>query len=237
MILRHVHLPSLTSYSHAAALQHQLVTSLLAHKASPSTLPAPPPTILTAQFHPVYTCGRREIGTVSPAQIQHLTQATSLGKAEFIEALRGGQTTFHGPGQLIVYPIIDLKRHNITPRCYVRLLENTVMDLCKSYGVETRTTEHPGVWVDDMHKICAVGVHLRRNVTSHGIGLNVTTDMGWFERIVGCGLEGKKTTSLALQGVKVEGGVEEVGRGFVRLFAKRLGGVEEVVRMQKGDVE
>lgn len=111
------------------------------------------------------------------------------------------------------------------------------MDLCKTYGVETRTTEHPGVWVDDMHKICAVGVHLRRNVTSHGIGLNVTTDMGWFERIVGCGLEGKKTTSLALQGVKVEGGVEEVGRGFVRLFAKRLGGVEEVVRMQEEDVD
>ncbi|EMF08229.1 lipoyltransferase, partial [Sphaerulina musiva SO2202] len=236
MILRHIHLPACTSYSHAAALQHRLVTSLLAHKASPHTLPAPPPpTIITAQFHPVYTCGRREIGTVSPAQREYLTEQTPLGRADFVEALRGGQTTFHGPGQLIAYPIIDLKRHHITPRCYVRLLENSVMDVCRSFGVETCTTEHPGVWVDDMHKICAVGVHLRRNVTSHGVGLNVDTDMGWFERIVGCGLEGKRTTSLLLQGVNVAGGVEEVGAGFVRMFAKRMGGVKDIVRVGEGN--
>lgn len=109
------------------------------------------------------------------------------------------------------------------------------MDVCRSFGVETCTTEHPGVWVDDMHKICAVGVHLRRNVTSHGVGLNVDTDMGWFERIVGCGLEGKRTTSLLLQGVNVAGGVEEVGAGFVRMFAERMGGVKDIVRVGEGN--
>ncbi|USW50691.1 Putative biotinyl protein ligase (BPL) and lipoyl protein ligase (LPL), catalytic [Septoria linicola] len=240
-ILRHLHLPNVVSYQHAAELQQRLVANLLAYKAKGTlspTSPPPPPTIITAQFHPVYTCGRREIGTVSPAQRSYLAQSTPLGQASFIETLRGGQTTFHGPGQLIAYPIIDLRQHALTPRCYVRLLENTVIDTCKFYGIQTKTTEHPGVWVNDEEKICAVGVHLRRHISSHGTGLNVDTELGWFDRIVGCGLEGKRTTSLERQGVRVEGGVEEVAKRFVRFFGERLEGVEErAVRIGEEDVD
>ncbi|KAF2482150.1 hypothetical protein BDY17DRAFT_317720 [Neohortaea acidophila] len=214
MKLHHLHLPNLTTYAHASALQSTLVARLLAHKANPTT-PPPPPAIITAQFHPVYTCGRREVGTITPQQLAHLTAPTPHGQADFHEALRGGQTTFHGPGQLTAYPIFDLRRHALTARCYVHFLEACVMRTCARYSVETRRTQNPGVWTDEEHKICAVGVHLRRNVSSHGVGLNVMTDMGWFERIQACGLEGKKTTSLLLQG-GVEG-VEEIEEGDLEL--------------------
>lgn len=110
------------------------------------------------------------------------------------------------------------------------------MRTCARYGVETRRTQNPGVWTDEEHKICAVGVHLRRNVSSHGVGLNVTTEMGWFERIQACGLEGKKTTSLLLQGV--EGiQVEEVGRVFVETMVEGLQGVDGVEEIEEGDLE
>lgn len=103
--------------------------------------------------------------------------------------------------------------------------------------MDTITTDNPGVWVDDMHKICALGVHLRRNVSSHGIGLNVTTELGWFERIVACGLEGKFTTSLEWQGVTAGLDVEYVGSLFAKHFGERLEGVNEVVRIKETDVD
>lgn len=237
MLLRHLHLPGLTTYTHASKLQDKLVRHFLAHKASPKSIPAPDPTIITAQFHPVYTCGRREVGTVTPEQRDYLTSETPWGRASFHEALRGGQTTFHGPGQLVAYPILDLKRHGLSARCYVHALEAAVIRTCAAYGVETTRTENPGVWTaDGEQKVCALGVHLRRNVSSHGIGLNVNTELGWFGRIVACGLEGKGTTSLREQGV--EGvGVDGVGTIFVQSLGEALEGVEAVVRVEEGDVD
>lgn len=109
------------------------------------------------------------------------------------------------------------------------------MNTCARYGVETRRTENPGVWFDEERKICAVGVHLRRNVSSHGIGLNVCTDLGWLDRIVGCGLEDKRATSL--EAVGVEGrSVEEVGRVFVEVMAEELMGVSGVDVVGEEDV-
>jgi len=147
------------------------------------------------------------------------------GNAEFFEAMRGGQTTFHGPGQLVAYPIIDLKSHNLTPRSYVCLLEKTVIRTCARYGIEATTTEHPGVWTSPDHKICALGIHLRRNITSHGIGLNVNTDLRRFHRIVACGLEGKSTTSFEDYGLQGKT-VDEVGNAFVEEFVTALEGVD-----------
>lgn len=236
MILRHCHLPGLTHYNQASKAQDKLVRHFLAHKASPKDVPAPYPTILTAQFNPVYTCGRREVGTVTPEQRDYLTEQTPLGRAEFYEALRGGQTTFHGPGQLVAYPIIDLKRHGLSARCYVHALESAVIRTCDNYGIKTTRTENPGVWTaDGDKKVCALGVHLRRNVTSHGIGLNVSTELAWFRRIVACGLEGKGTTSLREQDVP-DVGVEEVREVFVRSLAEELEGVEAIVRIDDDDL-
>jgi len=241
-ILRHIHLPSLTPYLHASHIQETLVRTLLDSKSSSSAVPPPPPTILTAQFPPTYTTGRRDLHTVTPSQIASLTSTTP--PATFHRSLRGGQTTFHGPGQLIAYPIIDLRRHKITPRAYIRLLETSTIATCSAFGVkDTTTTENPGVWTSDTEegrKIAAVGVHLRRNVTSHGIGLNVSTDMWWFDRIVACGLPERKATSLKVEGV-MGVGVEEVGRTWVEIFTKGLEGQDgmrfEVERVSGATIE
>lgn len=237
MILRHIPLPGLTPYSSASKLQDRLVSALLAHKSNPS-LPQPDPTVITAQFHPTYTCGRREIGNLTPQQIAYLMEETPWRqRAEFYEALRGGQTTFHGPGQLVAYPIIDLRRHGISPRCWVHLLESTVIATCAHYGVKAIRTKDPGVWADEQNKISALGVHLRRNVTSHGIGLNVNVELGWFKRIVACGLEGKSTTDLRSRGVEPVPEVEVVGEVFVRTLAEGLKDVDAVVTMEESEVD
>ena len=229
--LRHIHLPDIVPYSTAARLQESIVARFLASK-PPSNAPAPSPHIITAQFAPVYTCGRREIGTVSAEQQNYLR---ADGRAEFVEAMRGGQTTFHGPGQLVAYPIIDLRTHKLTPRDYVCLLEKSLIATCAKYGIKAMTTEHTGVWTSPDDKIAAIGVHMRRNITSHGIGLNVGTDLWWFDRIVACGLEGKRTTSFEKQ--RVEGrSVEEVGDEYVKEIAGRILGVESVEKAGEEEV-
>ncbi|QIW98394.1 hypothetical protein AMS68_003912 [Peltaster fructicola] len=227
MRLRHLAYTQLVDYAVVSRTQEQLAHRLLAFKANPST-EAPPPIVITTQFRPVYTCGRREVGFVTPEQERYLRAG---GRADFQEALRGGQTTFHGPGQLVAYPIIDLKRHGLTARCYVHLLEDVVMGTCKHFGVETRRTSNPGVWVDDDRKICAVGVHLRRNVSSHGIGLNVSTDLWWFDRITACGLEDKSATSLTAVGVKGVT-VDQISEVFVDNLRSKLQGVTAVERIE-----
>lgn len=230
-VLRHIHLPGITPYSTAARLQETLVSRFLASKRT-STAPAPPPHIITAQFAPVYTCGRREIGTVSPDQQTYLR---ADDRASFVEAMRGGQTTFHGPGQLVAYSIIDLRTHKLTPRDYVCLLEKSLIATCAHYGIKAMTTEHTGVWTSPDDKIAAIGVHMRRNVTSHGIGLNVGTDLWWFDRIVACGLEGKRTTSFEREGVTGKS-VDEVAERYVSEIAGRLWGVEGVERVERAEV-
>lgn len=195
--------------------------------------------------------------------------------AEFVQALRGGQITFHGPGQLVVYPIISLarpysfsastvgsshplstpvnsstSRKSLSPRCYVHLLETVTIETLAHYGLTGIRTENPGVWVDEDTKIAALGVHLRRNVTSHGVGLNVGTDLRWFGRIVACGLEGKGVTSMVEEkrrekgktGIgKRDGGlslkVEDVAGVWVRSFARECGlEMGDVVRVTEEDV-
>ena len=196
MRLRHLHLPGLTPYLRASALQDRIVRAYLDYKAARTSSPPPEPTLLTFQTPPTYTCGRREIGTLNETQIAHLR---ADGKAEFYEALRGGQTTFHGPGQLTAYLIISLQEHALNTRRHIRLLEDAVIGTCKHYALTTHTTENPGVWIGfepDDRKIASVGVHLRRNIASHGVGLNVSVDLSWFHRIVACGLVGKRATNI-----------------------------------------
>ncbi|CAG8898941.1 unnamed protein product [Penicillium egyptiacum] len=212
--------------------------------------PPPDPTIITFTPNPVYTTGRRDLppsntsppSTTNPLSLPPALEpirslltphGTKPAKAEYHPTLRGGQTTYHGPGQMVAYTILDLKRLGLTPRCHIRVLENSVIDLLKSYGVEGFTTEDPGVWVKpgsgsgsgsalQPRKITAVGVHLRRNISSFGIGLNVTDEPMWFFRqIVACGLEGKEATSL--QGVGVPGlEVGDVAAAFVEKFVSRV---------------
>ena len=256
MRLAHLHLPHTTPFTRVSELQQALTTRFLTHKklASPGSIssqdtslsaiksqpPPPDPTIITFTPNPVYTTGRRDLPPSNtcppsanlslPPALEPIRSLLTPGpngpKAEYAPTLRGGQTTYHGPGQMVAYTILDLKRHGLTPRCHIRVLENSVIDLLKSYGVNGFVTEDPGVWVNDptetAKKITAVGVHLRRNISSFGIGLNVTNEPMWFFRqIVACGLEGKEATSL--EGVGVQGvDVDEVASGFVEQFVKRV---------------
>ncbi|KAL7752219.1 Mitochondrial translocator assembly and maintenance protein 41 [Sorochytrium milnesiophthora] len=146
------------------------------------------------QHRPVYTAGRRIKNSVDTEG----ARLRALG-ADYYEVPRGGQTTFHGPGQLVGYPILDLGRLNLSVRCYVNAMEQTLIALCKEeYGLDAATNEHTGVWVGN-NKIAALGVHVSDSVTSHGFALNVSTDMVWFHNIVPCGIQGKFVTSLTLE--------------------------------------
>lgn len=222
MPLHHLHLPGLTPYLRASEIQSHLVRVRLLHKALPDLLRGkttiPPPTLLTFQTPPTYTCGRREIGKLSATQIAYLR---SEGNAEFHEALRGGQTTFHGPGQLVAYLIRTLESHPSSSRNHVQLLESSVIDVCSKFGIKGFITENPGVWTSQETKIASVGVHLRRYVTSHGIGLNVTTDLAWFDRIVACGLVDKKATSFEKEGV-IGKDVDQVASVYAACVAAAL---------------
>ncbi|KAI5846305.1 hypothetical protein DFP73DRAFT_525817 [Morchella snyderi] len=217
-----------------AAVQAKLTTDLLAAKSylalprggtrpAAADQPRPPPTLLTMEFEPVFTLGRRDRRALTTAERERL-----LGTgAKVYETLRGGQTTFHGPGQMTGYVVTDLVQHQLTARCYIALLEDAMMETCAHYGVATVKTEHPGVWVrGGESKIGAVGVHMRRNVTGYGVALNVTTDLRWFDLIVPCGLEGKGTTSLEKEGVKGVGAVQ-VAAVFSEIMREKLGLIRE----------
>ena len=160
--------------------------------------------ILLCQHHPVYTVGIRTKDYIDQTEKARLMQ---LG-AEFIYTDRGGLITFHGPGQLVCYPILNLKQYNLSLRCYIHKLEEVIMQTCHKFGVATHRTDDVGIWVGD-NKIAAIGVHCQRHVTSHGLALNCNTDLSWFSHIVPCGLEGKSVTSLTREVFGVGSGGEE----------------------------
>ena len=142
-----------------------------------------------------------------------------LGRAgiAFYPTDRGGDVTYHGPGQLVGYPILDLRDWRRDVGAYVRAVEQTIIDTLADYGIVAgRIPKLTGVWVDD-RKIAAIGVHLSRWVTSHGFALNVSTDLSYFQYIVPCGLT-RPVTSMAALGVRAE--VEEVGRRLAVHFAR-----------------
>jgi lipoyl(octanoyl) transferase len=138
---------------------------------------------------------------------------------EYFPTDRGGDVTYHGPGQLVGYPILDLREWKRDVGAYVRTLEQSLIDTLAGYGIEAgRIPKLTGVWTE-AGKIAAIGVHLSRWVTSHGFALNVSTDLSYFQYIVPCGLT-KPVTSMAALGVRAS--VEEVGRRFAAHFARNF---------------
>jgi lipoyl(octanoyl) transferase len=135
----------------------------------------------------------------------------------FFPTDRGGDVTYHGPGQLVVYPILDLREWQRDVGAYVRSIEQTVIDTLADYGIEAgRIPKLTGVWVEG-RKIAAIGVHISRWVTSHGLALNVSTDLSYFQYIVPCGLT-RPVTSMAQLGVRVT--LEEVSRKLAVHFGR-----------------
>jgi lipoyl(octanoyl) transferase len=137
----------------------------------------------------------------------------------FFPTDRGGDVTYHGPGQLVGYPILDLRDWRRDVGAYVRAVEQSLIDTLAEFGIEAgRIPKLTGVWVGD-RKIAAIGVHLSRWVTSHGFALNVNTDLSYFQYIVPCGLT-KPVTSMAQLGVRASlGEVSQVlAAHFGRVF-------------------
>ncbi len=151
--------------------------------------------------HPhVYTLGKS--GDISNLLLSE-KQLEAKG-ATFYKINRGGDITYHGPGQIVGYPILDLENFFTDIHKYLRLLEETIILTLAEYGLNgTRSPGETGVWLDVgtpfARKICAMGVRASRWVTMHGFALNVNTDLGYFDNIIPCGIRGKAVTSLHVE--------------------------------------
>ena len=163
--------------------------------------------------HPhVYTLGKS--GDMSNLLLNE-TQLTQKG-ATFYKINRGGDITYHGPGQIVGYPILDLDNFFTDIHKYLRLLEEVIILTLAEYGLKAeRSPGETGVWLDVgtpfARKICAMGVRASRWVTMHGFALNVNTNLGYFDNIIPCGIRGKAVTSL-----NVELGLEKVDETEVK---------------------
>lgn len=173
--------------------------------------------ILLFVEHPhVYTIGRSgDLNNVLAAQDVPLHRAS-----------RGGDVTYHGPGQLVVYPIIGLRsklRKDV--HRYVKNLEMTAIETLKNFGLEARRRPpYTGIWIDN-RKIAAMGIAVRRGITFHGLALNVNTDLSYFDRIIPCGLSWADVTSMAKELGK-DPSVHNVRESFLRHFAELFGYTE-----------
>lgn len=234
--LTHIHLTSseptcYPSYATAATLQSDLRQLFLSQKSAASssteTAPPPPPLVLSFTPTPTYTLGRRQ-GSLSDENATRLSRPLSVARDDepashntytpaIVETDRGGLTTYHGPGQIVLWPILDIHsphHKQFTVRSYARLLEEVTQATLARFRIHTYLSEaDPGVWVGraqqaaaapdtQERKIAALGVHLRRHITGLGVALNIDINVRGDEgvnpwaRFVPCGLEGKQVTCM-----------------------------------------
>ncbi len=177
----------------------------------------PPGVLLFVEHNHIYTLGRRGNDSDILAAPQRLEE---LG-VEVHHIDRGGEVTYHGPGQLVGYPIVNLRTLGIGPLQYVRSLERVIVATLAEFGIDATSDERPtGVWVGDA-KIAAIGVKISRGVTTHGFALNVDPDLSYFEHIVPCGMSDVAVTSMVAhgsEGVSVESVVPVLAREFSHVF-------------------
>ena len=170
-------------YGHAVAWQEALVARRLAGGRD---------ALLLLEHPPVYTLGRG-------ADAVHL-RAAAAGDVPVVHAHRGGQVTYHGPGQLVGYPIIGLREHRPDVRWYVGMLEHVLIDALSELGIEaSRRPGLTGVWVGT-RKVASIGIAIRRWIAWHGFALNVADDLSGFTSITPCGIAGVEMTSVAREG-------------------------------------
>ena len=198
-----------TPYEHALKLQQALMQARTEGKI--------PDVVLLLQHPSVFTIGRfrgeKDI-IVSPERLAQEGIA-------ILYTNRGGGITYHGPGQLVGYPIVNLKENSLSVREYVWKLEEVIIKLLRALGIQgQRLVEFPGVWVDKQ-KVCSIGIHISHYITMHGFALNVNNDLRYFEYINPCGIRRKVMTSLSkLLGrpVAVETIIESLLHSFSETF-------------------
>lgn len=185
----------------------------------------PTPNYFLFVEHPhVYTLGKS--GHIENLLIDEAALAKK--GASFYKINRGGDITYHGPGQIVGYPIIDLENFFTDIHKYLRLLEEVIIRTLADYGIKGERSEgETGVWLDVgtpfARKICAMGVRASRWVTMHGFALNVNTDLGYFDNIIPCGIRGKAVTSLNVELSKEKVDTEEVKTHILKHFEEIFG--------------
>lgn len=220
MTIRHVDLGRL-EYNAAYRAQCDHVEEVLASRQAGAPEAG---RILTVEHDPVITVSSRA------AASQHLLATPPMLAAAGVAVTttdRGGDITYHGPGQLVVYPILDLNLLNLGLHDYMRLLEATAIDVCGQFGIDARRDpKATGVWVGKPGaKICAMGVRVRRWISMHGLALNVTTNLDHFRLIVPCGLAGRGVTSLERELARSDRScpsIDEVRRVLVQALGRRI---------------
>jgi lipoyl(octanoyl) transferase len=201
----------LVPYEEAVALQERIEAARQAEEV--------PDVLLLLEHPPVYTKGRR----TQPSELGMGEDWYRMQGIEVCETDRGGAVTYHGPGQLVGYPIVSLKPYADNVHEYVRRLERLMTDSLAAYGVEAEVIEGlTGVWVGGRppqgRKIGSIGVHVSRAVTTHGFAVNVNNDLQPFEWVVPCGIEGVRMTSLCRE----LGGEQEMDR-YMDVVTERFG--------------
>ena len=194
-------------YEEALALQEKLVAQRQKNEI--------PDRVLLLEHEPVYTIGRTpdQSSLRDPARLPF----------PVVQINRGGQATYHGPGQLIGYPILDLKKRGQDLHRYLRALEEILIETCSTYGVTaSRRDGLTGVWVEN-RKIASIGVGVRHWISMHGFALNVCGDLAPFSKITPCGIAGVEMTSIAREakaaGITVEAASKKTGEIFVKHFS------------------
>ncbi len=180
------------SYADALEEQEQLFQSIIATKLKREEHELD--TLMLVEHNPVYTLGKS-------GDLQNLKKQPEEVGAEFFKTSRGGDITYHGPGQIVGYPIFDLEHFGLGIAKYIWSIEEAIIKVIAEYGLEGgRIDSASGVWLDGdnerARKICAIGVKASRYVTMHGFAFNVNTDLNYFDHIIPCGIDDKDVTSL-----------------------------------------
>tara|TARA_B100000767_G_scaffold154637_1_gene145464 strand:+ start:14490 stop:15185 length:696 start_codon:yes stop_codon:yes gene_type:complete len=182
--------------------------------------------LVFVEHNSVYTLGKS--GEINNLLINQ--QDLDNKKIKFYKTNRGGDITYHGPGQIVCYPILDLDNFFTDIHKYLRFLEETVILTLEDYGINgSRSQNETGVWLDpnspDARKICALGVKASRWVTMHGLALNVNNDLSFFNHIIPCGIKNKSITSISKEckkNIEMELVKEKIINNFLKVFSAKL---------------
>lgn len=220
-ICRLLRLEGLTDYGEALALQRRLAEARATGGLADD--------LLILLEHPrVITLGRG----ARRSNVIASTDVLADGGVELHEVERGGDVTYHGPGQLVGYPIIDLTQHKQDLHWYLRQLEEVLLRALLSLGISgTRVPGYTGVWVEN-RKIASIGVHVTRWVTFHGFALNVCTDLADFDLIIPCGIDAVQMTTVERESARTQS-VGDVADQVARCFAEVFGLTMRPVTLQE----
>lgn len=189
-------------YSSCVKLQQQTIAMLKQTSSS---------AVFFLEHDPVITIGKN----TDTSDLQEGVQQNLI-----IKSTRGGRTTAHMPGQLVVYPLLSLHAFKLTPKKYVAILEKCVMELLTGHGLDAEIDpQNPGVWVGK-DKVAAIGVQFTNHYTMHGIAINVENDLSLFKSFVPCGISGRGVTSLQKLGINTD--IAKIKQQFAQILAKEL---------------